>query len=237
MKSIRVLLVWGSETNNTQGFVTKIEKEWREKHGDSLKVLDVVQGDDAADKRWEEISSKNYDYLLVATSSYGEGEPPSGFGRFVYRLQEASKADSKPLQGLQHAVLGIGSSAYETFQNIPRHVDMYLGECGSRRCLQRFEWDEMEHTDEEIITGWSDNIVKIMTAGNCSEEASKPDVCSWKEPESLILKRVIDEDGYEVGQGPTGFGLQQMFVVGVGLAAAVAYWYNKQSAAAMPTEE
>ena len=83
MKAIRVLVVWGSETNNTQGFVNKIADEWKAKHGE-LKVLDVVQGDEIAD-RWDEVSADNYDFLLVATSSYGEGGPPSGFGKFLYR--------------------------------------------------------------------------------------------------------------------------------------------------------
>ena len=224
MKAIRILLVWGSETNNTQGFVTKIADEWKAKHGDKLKVLDIVQGDEMAD-RWDEVSADNYDFLLVATSSYGEGEPPSGFGRFLYQLQEASKSGKKPLKGLQHAVLGIGSTCYETFQNCPRHVDKYLGESGSRRCKERFEWDEMEHVDSDVYE-WGDAIVEVMK--ECAGKADQDPVCEWSQPESLLLSKIIGEGGYEVGQGPSGFGPAQMAMVAASALAAGAFYYMKQ---------
>lgn len=216
-------MVWGSETNNTQGFVNKIADEWKAKHGE-LKVLDVVQGDEIAD-RWDEVSADNYDFLLVATSSYGEGEPPSGFGKFLYRLQEASKSGQKPLKGLQHAVLGIGSTCYETFQNCPRHVDKYLGESGSRRCKERFEWDEMEHVDSDVYE-WGDSIVAVMK--ECIGAADQDPVCEWSKPESLLLPKIIDEDGYEVGQGPPGFGPAQMALFAAGALAAGAFYYMRQ---------
>jgi len=229
MKTMRVLLVWGSETNNTQGFANKIAAEWKEKHGDALKVLDIVKGDDMAD-RWDEVTADNYDFLLIATSSYGEGEPPSGFGKFLYKLQEASKGDDKPLKGLQHAVLGIGSTCYETFQNCPRHVDKYLGESGSRRCKERFEWDEMENVDSDVLE-WGDAIFKVMAA-SIDGGADEPDVCEWSKPESELLAKIVDEDGYEVGQGPPGFGPPQMAMLGAGALAACAFYYMKQQKAA-----
>mmetsp|Transcript_27712 Transcript_27712/g.59227 ORF Transcript_27712/g.59227 Transcript_27712/m.59227 type:complete len:232 (+) Transcript_27712:82-777(+) len=229
MKTLRVLMVWGSETNNTQGFANKIANEWREKHGNALKMFDIVRGDDMAD-RWDEVCANNYDFLLVATSSYGEGEPPSGFGKFLYRLQEASKQQKKPLKGLQHAVLGIGSTCYETFQNCPRHVDKYLGECGSRRCKERFEWDEMENVDSDVLE-WGDEIFQIMTK-EIHGGADKPDVCAWTQPKSEVLSKIVDEDGYEVGQGPPGFGLQQAAILGAGMLAAATYWYKTQQTAA-----
>jgi sulfite reductase alpha subunit-like flavoprotein len=225
MKTMRVLMVWGSETNNTQGFVNKIAAEWKEKHGDALKVLDIVKGDAMAE-RWDEVTVENYDFLLVATSSYGEGEPPSGFGKFLYRLQEASKGNDKPLKGLQHAVLGIGSTCYETFQNCPRSVDKYLGESGSRRCKERFEWDEMENVDSDVLE-WGDAIFKVM-AESIDGGADESDVCEWTAPESTILAKFFDEDGYEIGQGPPGFGPAQMAMLGAVALAGGAFYYMKQ---------
>ena len=223
MKTLRVLLVWGSETNNTQGFANKIADEWKVKHSDVLKIFDVVQGNDMAD-RWNEVSPENYDFLLVATSSYGDGEPPSGFGKFLYRLQEAAKSGAKPLKGLQHAVLGIGSTCYETFQNCPRHVDKYLGEAGSRRCKERFEWDEMEHVDSDVLE-WGDAIFEVMAK---SVGADEDDVCEWTTPESVLLPKIVDEDGYEVGEGPPRFGPLQMFLLVTGALGAGAFYYMKQ---------
>jgi len=221
---MRVLLVWGSETNNTQGFASKIEAEWKEKHGDELRVVDVVQGDKMAD-RWDEVTAENYDFLLVATSSYGEGEPPSGFGKFLYRLQEASKGGEMPLKGLQHAVLGIGSTSYETFQNCPRTVDKYLGECGSRRCNKRFEWDEMVNDDDDAIK-WGATIYEVM-AKSLDGGADEPEVCEWTEPEMQILAKMVDEDGFEVGHGPPEFGPTQMAGLAAVAVAAGAFYYMK----------
>lgn len=228
MKTMRALLVWGSETNNTQSFANKIADELREKHGDDLKVLDVLEGDAVADK-WDEINSKNYDFLLVATSSYGEGEPPSGFGKFQYRLQEAAKDGSMPLKGMQHAVLGIGSTSYETFQNCPRHVDKYLGECGSRRFRERLEWDEMEHDDKDAHA-WGEATYEDMVKS--TGKAGEDPVCEWTSPVDVILEKIVDEDGYEAGQGPPGFGPLQMGIAAVSVAAAGAWYYMKQKAAA-----
>lgn len=224
MKTMRVLMVWGSETNNTSGFTEKIEKEWQEKHGDAIKVLDIVQGDKMAE-RWDEVSSDNYDFLLIATSSYGEGDAPSGFGKFLYRLQEASKGGDKPLKGLQHAVLGIGSTCYETFQNCPRMCDKYLGEAGSRRCKERFEWDEMENVDSDVLE-WGDAVFQVMTE-SIDGGADKEEVCAWSVPESQILKKVVDEDGYEVGQGPPGLLSAQTAVLAAGAVAVGAFFYLK----------
>lgn len=243
MKSIRILLVWGSETNNTQGYVTKFAKKWQDKNNDNETkkiVVDVVQGDDVAssDEKWNGVTSENYDYLIVATSSYGEGDPPSGFGRFFYRLQEAAKNDSS-LQGMQHAVLGIGSTCYETFQNCPRHVDKYLGEAGSRRFQKRFEWDEMEHSDSDVFD-WAEDTMNLIIAMNNEENQAndiKDHVCSWENPKSLLLPKIVDEDGYEIGQGPPKGLSAQIFVVGAGLVAAgAAYWYKNYYNTIMTTQ-
>ena len=56
------------------------------------------------------------DVLFIATSSFGEGDPPENFNMFVLHLQRAALDGSKPLEGLQHVVLGYGASCYETFQ-------------------------------------------------------------------------------------------------------------------------
>ena len=249
MKSgARVLIVWGSETKVTYNFVTdRIAKEWNARDAiarDKLLHLEIVNGDDMAD-RWDEVSSDNYDYLLVATSSYAEGDPPSGFGKFLYRCQETSKEfdgntiERRPLYGLQHAVLGVGNTQYDTFQNIPRHIDKYLGECGSRRCKQRFEWDEMENSGNDV-SNWAEEMLAIildqskqddeLETTNKTQAGSskyKPEVCSWKEPSSELYQKTVTSEGWE-DFGRTQFEISpMMMVIGAAVIAAGA-WYNKQ---------
>lgn len=200
--------------------------------GDDFNV-EFLMGDKAAAK-FGDINSDNYDFLLIGTSSYGEGDPPSGFGLFLYELQEAAKAGTtasagKPLSGLQHAVLGFGSTAYETFQNCPRLVDKYLGEAGSRRCMKRLEWDEMEH-DMDDVNKWATAI--RTTCLEVGSKGSKLDpVCEWTEPENLILTKIMGSDGYEAGQGEMSNEKKLVVPVVMALAGIAYYWYtNKMKA-------
>ena len=97
--------------------------------------------------------------LIIASSSFGEGDPPYNYVDFLVQLlQTASTVKaagcSPPLQGLQHAVVGFGQSVYPSFQNNPRFTDKLLGELGSRRFVRRVELDEGE--EETIEAGAAD---------------------------------------------------------------------------------
>ena len=118
----RVLVVYGSETGQTKDAIQKVVKDWSSAAGNKFKVVNTLEGDKAADE-WETITSSNYDFILVSTSSYGDGDAPSGFGKFLYKLQAEAAGEGNHLKGMQHAVLGFGSTSYETFQNCPRLAD------------------------------------------------------------------------------------------------------------------
>ena len=83
-----------------------------------------------------EFVSQLCDVLLVATSSYGDGDPPSNMRNLTELLRHEASMNSDALVGVHHAVLGFGSTTYTTFQNIPRLTDKFLGDCGSRRLVQ-----------------------------------------------------------------------------------------------------
>ena len=40
--------------------------------------------------------------VVIATSSFGEGDPPSNFAALLLALTKGAKAGDKPLAGLQH---------------------------------------------------------------------------------------------------------------------------------------
>jgi hypothetical protein len=79
----------------------------------------------------------SYDVLIVVTTSTADGDPTDAFGPLYLALLKAAASDDLPLSGVQHAVLGLGTSTAS--YNVPRLVDKYLGECGSRRCVMRSE--------------------------------------------------------------------------------------------------
>lgn len=138
----RVLVVYGSETGNTRRAVQRLVHFWRAQCDGSYAIgpADVVAGNDFQLSLAELAAA--YDVLIVATSSFGEGDPPENFVGFLLKLTRGAQAGGTPLVGMQHAVLGFGASVYPTFQNCPRLTDKLLGELGSRRLARRVELDE-----------------------------------------------------------------------------------------------
>ena len=60
-----------------------------------------------------DVISKNYDVLLIATCSYGCGEPPVNMHALFDQLMNNAVVGSlstPPLEGMQHAVLGYGGT-------------------------------------------------------------------------------------------------------------------------------
>ena len=257
MKSgARILIVYGSETNVTKNFVKEVMVPHLQDHngdsgsGDKKLQVEFVMGDTMA-QRFEDLTHDNYDYLIVATSSFAEGDPPTGFGRFLYQLQETSKQPAagttdgpqdddpttpnnarRPFYGLQHAVVGIGNTQYDTFQNIPRHVDRYLSLCGSRRCKERLEWDEMENTEHDIQV-WTEEMLQIISqqqkTKKTDEDKYQPDVCTWETPNNTIYEKHVGEDGWEqpVG-GQNQLGLNPvMLMVGLLILIIAGAVYSK----------
>ena len=136
MAGTRMLVVYGSQTRTCERIAKKMAEEFKEKIPD-CSVVDVFEGNELAHEL-EDIGGlkSNYDVVVACTSSFGDGEPPDNYGEFLLKLMMGTENGGKPLEGMQHAVLGQGSTVYqETFQNMPRLTDRYLGECGSRRAV------------------------------------------------------------------------------------------------------
>lgn len=165
------------------------------------------------------LGSQSCDVLLVCTSSYGNGDPPSNMRDFLKVLGHEASMKSDGLTGVQHAVLGFGSSTYTTFQNVPRLTDKFLGECGSRRLAMRAEIDEHDPNpgEEAEYKRWGEEVYAVLQA---LPSSAAPPVCAWSMPGDKIAP--LEE---EEGQEPA---LPLIYILsGVGFAiAAAAYYYT-----------
>jgi len=217
----RVLAVYGTETGMTKVEAKKITEAWEK---DGLKC-ELLEGNDAADV-FDTIKPDKYDLVVVLTSSYGDGDPPSGYGKFLFKLYEAAKAGEKALNGLEHAVLGFGSTAYYTFQNVPRLTDRLLEESGSRRCLMRTEIDEMDELEdnEKKMEEWKNAILEHLNKRGEKDTVKDASVCKWTEPKSEVYEKRLGPDGYELGSGPSSGA--STLVVGVAGAVIAYFAYN-----------
>lgn len=224
----RVLVVYGSETGNVRRAIGSCVDRWRAAPGHgkafSIEAADVMAGNEAAaefESLWE--LSARYNVIVVASSSFGEGDPPANFLRFLVKLVRAAARDGKkPLDGMQHAVLGFGQSLYPTFQNTPRYTDKLLEALGSRRMVKRVECDEgptesyapgQDPDGDDNFTamgsGPSDGLteglrgrhsgvnefaIKVLSAlGKVPSTVKLAPVCPWTEPASTLIEKTEDE--------------------------------------------
>ena len=115
-----MLCVFGSQTKTCE----RISKKMGDHFGKSANVqsVKVIDGDSLAHELEDlSILKENFDVIVVCTSSFGDGDPPDNYSKFLLALLVGATEGTKPLAGMQHAVLGEGSSVYqETFQNCPR---------------------------------------------------------------------------------------------------------------------
>lgn len=196
--SCRVLIVYGSESGNSKRAIQRIAKNWSAREEKcAFDVVDIVAGNSI--HSLTDLSSKA-DVILIATSSFGEGDPPENFSKLLLKLLLATQAGETPLAGMQHAVLGFGASVYETFQNTPRLADKMLEECGSRRMVRRAEIDETSEADPLIeMKRFEEEVFQTMQK---LPSPSAAPVCKWTEPEGKILpKTAIDLDMYGGSDG------------------------------------
>ena len=187
----RILLCVGSEGGNTRRLVSRTLKAWTAK-GATFKC-DQMSGNEAVEACGGTLEgiARKYDVILVATCSYGCGEAPINMHMLFDLLKDNAiigtlNSEGAPLSGLQHAVLGCGSTCYETFQNCPRLHDKWLGECGSRRMVMRAELDdvhELAHNEQPHYLRWVDEVFAALQA---LPSAQAPPVCEWDQPAGKI---------------------------------------------------
>lgn len=200
----RVLVVYGSESGNAERGIRRWVKKWLARENLQFEICDIVTGNSVAKRLGGEseanpknlewlISEFKYDVLLVCTSSYGHGDPPSNIHDFFQVLHHEASMNSDALVGMQHAVLGFGSTTYPTFQNIPRLTDKCLGKCGSRRLAKRAEIDEHDENpgEEAEYKRWGEEVFEALQA---LPKADAPPVCDWTSPASEVSEVTGDDD-------------------------------------------
>ena len=92
----RVLVVYGTESGTAKRSITKVAARWKS----AVNVVKIVEGNAVA--RGFATLKDDYDVVVIATSSFGEGDPPSNYASLLLALTKGAKAGDKPLAGLQH---------------------------------------------------------------------------------------------------------------------------------------
>ena len=178
---LRMVIVYGSQTGSCERIAKKMGQVWKQRG--AVASVDVFEGNTLAHET-EDLESlkESYDVIVCCTSSFGDGDPPDNYGDWLLKLLLGAQEGRKPLCGMQHAVLGEGSSVYrETFQNCPRLTDKYLEECGSRRFVMRHETDVGGEEEEAISRDkFREAVLSKLQEGLPAADA-RPEA-AWSEP-------------------------------------------------------
>lgn len=149
-KRPRLYILFGSETGKAESFANAAANRL-------VNIFEVLLMPlDEAD--WATITSYSDKAVLVVTSTFGQGEPPSNAHKALAKL----KSKSVNFKGISFAVFALGSRMYPEFAAFGKWMDQTLGELGGIRLLSIGLADELLGQDNVWKT-WSQNFYTMLS--------------------------------------------------------------------------
>lgn len=194
-KQLAVTMVWASQTGNAESVAAECAQSLRAS-GFGVRLVNMNDYNPA------ELATEQY--LLVAASTFGSGDPPDNGKSFWHALQ----AEGLPmLSQLRYAVLAFGDASYDQFCGFGRNLDKRLGQLGARRLISCTDCD----ADYEIqAQSWIQRMNTILLAEVEKEGANEAAAAVETELElrkeydrihplhaRLIRNRVMNKPGSE----------------------------------------
>lgn len=98
-----------------------------------------------------------YRTALFLVSTYGEGDAPDMAQAFLEKMA-ALPLESRPLQGLEAAVLGLGDRTYDNYCGFGRQVEQWLRAAGARPL---FSMVEVDRGDPQALETWRNRLDEV----------------------------------------------------------------------------
>lgn len=125
---VEVLVLWGSETGTAQGLAEMTESKLK----DAGKTARAVS---MGSVKLEQLPGFNK--VLILTSTWGDGEPPSN----AIDLWEACQKQKVDMSKTGFSVLSLGDTAYPEFCKCGKDFDAFLEKMGAQRIFPRVDCD------------------------------------------------------------------------------------------------
>lgn len=179
---VELTVLYGSQTGNAEELAHQLAARAADK-GLAAKVVDM------ADYKPKQL--KKEQYLVVLTSTQGEGDPPDNALDF-YEFLHGKKAPR--LEGLRYSVLSLGDSSYEHFCKTGADFDTRLAALGATALAERVDCD----VDYEDLAGdWINRVLETLAmeagasqptaASHPGSEQAPASVYSRKHPYAAVI--------------------------------------------------
>jgi len=143
-------ILYGTQTGNSESVASDVAAAAKT-HGlhPVVKSMDEIEIDDLV----------KMEYLLIITSTYGEGEMPDN----AQLLWDAVSADSAPkMDNTQFSILALGDTSYDLFCKAGIDWDIRLEALGAKRLFDRVDCDvEFDEAAED----WIGQVIPMMADG------------------------------------------------------------------------
>jgi len=145
---VNVLILWGSETGTSQGLAEMTETRLKNA-GHTARAISI------GDVKLNQLAGFNN--VLVLTSTWGDGEPPSN----AIDMWEALQNQKVDLSKTHFSVLSLGDTAYAQFCKCGKDFDEFLAAQGAKRIFPRVDCDlDYDANFEKWVSGVQAAIAK-----------------------------------------------------------------------------
>lgn len=126
---VDVLILWGSETGTAQGLAEMTEAKLKDTTGLSARAVSMANVTLNA--------LPGFGRVLIITSTWGDGEPPSN----AIDLWESFQKQKVDMSKTRFSVLSLGDTAYPQFCKCGKDFDEFLESQGAQRLHPRVDCD------------------------------------------------------------------------------------------------
>jgi flavodoxin len=144
---VDVLVLWGSETGNAEG-LAELTASQLSASGLKAKAVDMATVTLPA--------LPDFSRILVLTSTWGDGEPPSNATRLWESFQQVDANMSKT----RFSVLSLGDTSYPEFCKCGKDFDQFLAAKGAQRVYPRVDCD-LDY--QAAFDGWLSGVKSALT--------------------------------------------------------------------------
>jgi sulfite reductase alpha subunit-like flavoprotein len=135
--------------------------------------------------------------ILVVASTTGNGEAPENSDRFLRYIKKTAKTGERPLENVAFSVLALGDTNYDQYCQHGEMLNKFMLQLGGSMIRPLACADEGTGQLEEVVEGWTENIIMDVTVA-CRGECAKEKATTTTTTTTTTTKMAIVKEKKEV---------------------------------------